>query len=143
MEKADLSELEYNKKIVMKVASAGWKPDVVSKYCSEDYQIHFGAADLDRDHLSEFMGSIHHAHPDLRYKVEDIIAEGNKVVTRWLAVGTHKRAFQGVLPTQQRVHFGGITISRIKNRKIVEDWEEVDQLNFNQQFGAFPQESME
>ncbi|MBP2029724.1 steroid delta-isomerase-like uncharacterized protein [Methanohalophilus levihalophilus] len=142
MGEADDSTEKKNKKTVMKVASAGWKPEVVSKYCSEDYLIHFGTADLDRDHLMEFMGSIHHALPDLRYKVNDIIAEGDKVVTRWVALGTHKRAFQGVLPTQQTVQFSGITISRLKNGKIVEDWEEVDQLNFSQQFGAFPQESM-
>ncbi|MDK2893090.1 ester cyclase [Methanohalophilus sp.] len=142
MEDANPSILEENKKIVMKVATAGWKPEIVSEYCSEDYLIHFGTSDLDRDQLMEFMGSIHYALPDLRYEVKDIIAEGDKVVTRWLAVGTHRRAFQGVMPSQQPVRFSGITISRIKDGKIVEDWEEVDQLNFSQQFGAFPQESM-
>lgn len=141
MRDADSSILEKNKKIVMKVASAGWKPRIISEYCSKNYRIHFGTLELDRDHLMEFMGSIHHALPDLRYKVNDIIAEGDKVVTRWLAIGTHKRTFQGVTPSQQTVQFSGITISRLKNGKIVEDWEEVDQLNFSQQFGAFPQES--
>ena len=130
--------LDKIKEIVLKVAREGWNPVIVDKNCTEDYLMHYGGEKLDRENLKEFMGAIHHALPDLHFEIEDIIAENDKVVTRWKAEGAHKRAFQGVFPTNRKVSFTGITISRVKGEKIAEDWEEVDQLNFTQQFGVYP-----
>jgi len=131
------SDNESNKELVLSVASRGWHPEMLTKKCSHDYQMHFGGSTLDLEGLIEFMGAIHYALPNLVFEIYDVIAEGDKVVTRWNASGTHLGKFQGVVPTKKPVHFTGITISRIENGKIVEDWEEVDQLNFAQQFGSF------
>ncbi len=132
------NNISRNKELIFKITSEGWSPDILKKVCAPYYKMHYGQITLDLDNLIEFMGSIHNALPDLRFRVEDMLAERDKVVTRWIACGTHQKAFQGAFPTHEPVIFTGITISRVKNGKIVEDWEEVDQLNFTQQFGAFP-----
>ncbi|MEL4304837.1 ester cyclase [Methanococcoides sp. LMO-2] len=128
---------ERNKELVLGISDQGWHPKQLTDKCSPDYQIHFGGEDLDLDSLMEFMESIHKALPDLQFIINDVIAEGDRVVTRWTASGTHLADFQGVPPTRKPVRFTGITITRIEDGLIAEDWEEVDQLNFAQQFGAF------
>lgn len=80
------------------------------------------------------------AFPDMRLKVEDQIAEGDKVVTRWSLAGTHtgdsKHSRLGaVKATGKKVHLTGITIHRIKDGKIVESWGEVGKLEALEQLG--------
>jgi predicted ester cyclase len=130
---------ENNKALIRHIVEKAWKPSVIKEVCASDYVIHFGRETLTRDDLIEFMSMLHSALMDLRFTADDIIAEGDKVVTRWTASGTHQGVFQGIQPTGNHVVFTGITISRIENGIIVEDWEEVDQLNFTQQFGVFPE----
>src|SRR5918997_6698771 len=76
------------------------------------------------------------AFPDARITVEDQVAEGDKVATRWSARGTHEGELMGVAPTGNRVEITGITISRIEGGKIEEDWINYDALGMLQQIGA-------
>jgi steroid delta-isomerase-like uncharacterized protein len=78
------------------------------------------------------------AFPDARITVEDQVAEGDKVATRWSARGTHQGELTGVGPTGNRVEITGITISRIEGGKIAEDWINYDALGMLQQIGAIP-----
>jgi predicted ester cyclase len=74
---------------------------------------------------------------DLTYTVEDQIAEGDKVVTRYTARGTHQGEFFGVAGTGNRVEFTGIQIDRFdESGKIVEEWPEYDLLEAMRQMGA-------
>jgi predicted ester cyclase len=76
--------------------------------------------------------------PDLEITVEDQIAEGDKVVSRLKARGTHKGEFQGIGPTGKQVTATSIDLVRIANGKIVERWGEIDNLAILQQIGALP-----
>lgn len=78
------------------------------------------------------------AFPDLHETIEDIIAEGGKVVNRTTCVGTHKGVFMGALPTGNRVKWSFIDINRIVNGKVVEHWAEVDTIGLMQQLGLIP-----
>jgi predicted ester cyclase len=79
------------------------------------------------------------AFPDLEVTVEDQIAEGDKVVSRIKAQGTHKGEFMGIGPTGKRITATGIDIVRIgPDGKIVERWGVQDNLSLLQQIGAFP-----
>ncbi len=78
------------------------------------------------------------AFPDLRVTVEDIIAEGDRVVARVTAAGTHQGEFLGVSPTGKQVTFTWIDILRFADRKVVEHWGEFDGLGLMQQLGAIP-----
>jgi steroid delta-isomerase-like uncharacterized protein len=60
--------------------------------------------------------------PDARVTVEEQIAEGEKVVDRWTATGTHTGDLMGIPPTGRRIEISGITISRFSGGKIAEDW---------------------
>jgi steroid delta-isomerase-like uncharacterized protein len=78
------------------------------------------------------------AFPDIDRTVEDLVAEGDKVVARWTARGTHTGDFQGLPPTGKVATSSGITIFRIADGKIVEEWSESDMLGLLQQIGAIP-----
>jgi steroid delta-isomerase-like uncharacterized protein len=76
------------------------------------------------------------AFPDLHYSVEDQIAEGDKVVTRYTASGTHQSELMEIAPTGNRVEITGISITRIEDGKIEEIWENYDTLGMMQQLGV-------
>jgi steroid delta-isomerase-like uncharacterized protein len=78
------------------------------------------------------------AFPDLHLTVEDMIAEGDKVVTRFTSHGTQKRAFMGIPPTGKQVTVSSIVIARIAGGKIVEQWGLDDQMGMLQQLGMIP-----
>jgi steroid delta-isomerase-like uncharacterized protein len=78
------------------------------------------------------------AFPDLRVTNEDVLAEGDKVVLRWTARGTHQGDLMGIPPTGRLVTLKGIDILRIENGKIVERWAEYDNLGLLQQLGIVP-----
>jgi steroid delta-isomerase-like uncharacterized protein len=79
------------------------------------------------------------ALPDLRVPIEDLIAEGDRVVTRWTARGTHQGELMGNAPTGDRASVSGILIDRISGGKIEEEWVDYDTLHLMQQIGGVPQ----
>jgi steroid delta-isomerase-like uncharacterized protein len=80
------------------------------------------------------------AAPDLTYTVEDQVAEGDKVVSRYRVSGTHQGEFFGVPGTGNRVEFTGIQIDRFdESGKMVEEWPEYDLLGAMRQIGAIPE----
>jgi steroid delta-isomerase-like uncharacterized protein len=81
----------------------------------------------------------HGAFPDAHTTVEEQIAEGDRVVTRWTARGTHQGELLGVPPSANHVEIGGMTINRISGGKIAETWSTYDALGMMQQMGAIPQ----
>jgi predicted ester cyclase len=78
------------------------------------------------------------ALPDLHFRVEDMIAEGDKVVARVTASGTHQGVFWGIPPTGKHAAFTAIDITRIAGGKLVEHWLEMDTLGLLQQLGVIP-----
>ena len=77
------------------------------------------------------------AVPDLTYTVEDQVAEGDEVVTRWRASGTHQGEFFGVGGTGNRIEMSGIQIDRFdESGKLIEEWPEYDLLGAMRQMGA-------
>jgi predicted ester cyclase len=81
---------------------------------------------------------LHTAFPDLQIEIEDLIAEGDEVVGRVTARGTHEGEFMGIAPTGKPVSFNAIDVVRIARGKIVERWSQADNLALLQQLGAVP-----
>lgn len=79
------------------------------------------------------------AFPDLHITVEEVIAEGDQVVTRWTARGTHKGDLMGISPTGKQITITGISINRIVGGKAQEGWTNWDTLGMMQQLGVVPQ----
>jgi steroid delta-isomerase-like uncharacterized protein len=78
------------------------------------------------------------AFPDFHVSIEDLIAEGDKVVMRFLMTGTHQGNFMGAPATGVKIHVTGISIFRLAGGKIAEHWGEEDSLGWLQQVGALP-----
>ncbi len=88
--------------------------------------------------VKRFMGEFRQAFPDFHSTVEDQIAEGEKVVTRWTMRGTHEGEFRGMPPTGNKLEITGIGIFRFSEGKVVESWDNFDQLGMMRQLGAIP-----
>jgi steroid delta-isomerase-like uncharacterized protein len=76
--------------------------------------------------------------PDLRFTVEDMVAENDKVAVGWTISGTHKGEFRGISPTGRRVLVEGITINQIAGGKIMDSYVSWDALGLMQQLGVAP-----
>jgi steroid delta-isomerase-like uncharacterized protein len=79
------------------------------------------------------------AFPDLHVTVEDMVAEGDKVATRFTLQGTDKGEFRGIAPTGKQVRWTATSIIRLENGKFAEGWANADDLGRMRQLGAFPQ----
>jgi steroid delta-isomerase-like uncharacterized protein len=88
----------------------------------------------------QFVGMYKTAFPDLSATVEDVIAEGDKVATRYTVRGTHQGEIEEFgPPTGRQIELRGITIHCIEDGKIVEEWERYDNLSLLQQLGLAPE----
>ena len=90
----------------------------------------------DLDSLKQAYNHFLAANPDGYHVVEDMIAQGDKVVTRLIAHGTQTGELFGIPPTDKQVSMTGIAVHRIANGKIVEHWSEIDNLGLMHQLGV-------
>ena len=88
--------------------------------------------------LKEVFARLHRAFPDLRVAVEDLIAEGDKVVARDVVTGTHRGEYMGLPPTGKSITYNEIFICRFAGGRIAETWGVVDVLSQLRQLGAIP-----
>jgi len=106
-----------------------------------NYRLHDPAAPNfagGREAYRQFQARYLKAFPDHRLTVEDQIAEGHRVATRWTARGTHRGDLPGIPATGKPVTVTGITISRMSGGKIAEEWQDWDGLGMLQQLGVVP-----
>lgn len=90
--------------------------------------------------VKEYVGRLREGVSDLAVTVEDQIAEGDKVATRWTAHGTHDGELIGIDPTGRTATVSGITIQRIgSGGQIVEGWTNWDMLGMIRQLGIAPE----
>ena len=111
------------------------KLDLFDELCAPNFVKHAipPAADYGIEGSKQSVIMLRKAFPDIKYTVEDMIEEGDKLVARWTAHGTHKGDFMGIPPTDKRVTFTGIEIIRVVDGKAVEEWEELDRAGLMQQ----------
>ena len=91
-----------------------------------------------REGAKELVRVYRTAFPDVRWTIEDQIAEENKVTTRWVARGTHLGNLFGVGPTGRRVEVEGIGIDWVRDGRLAEGWLSFDQFGLLHQIGALP-----
>ena len=88
--------------------------------------------------FKEFFTEHRRTFPDIHYTLEEVVAEGEKVVVRWTATGTHQGDLMGIPPTGKPVKAPGITIFRFANGQIVDGGTVWDALALLQQLGVVP-----
>ncbi len=115
-------------------------PTAIDEICSPDYIDHapFPGMPPNRDGLKQYSEMRAASLPDYHSTIEDIVAEGDKVVLRFTGRGTHRGAMMGIPPTGKQVTIKGIAIHRIANGKVVENWVTMDMLSVMQQLGVVP-----
>ncbi len=92
----------------------------------------------DREGHRQILAAFRSAFPDLNVTTEDIVGEGDKVVTRWTARGTHQGDLMGIAPTGNGVTIKGIDVLRVTEGRIAERWSQFNDLELMQQLGAVP-----
>jgi hypothetical protein len=88
--------------------------------------------------LKEVFARLHRAFPDLHIAVEDMIAEGDKVVCRNTVTGTHQGEYMGLPPTGKSIRYNEIFIVRFAGGRIAETWGVVDVFSQMRQLGVIP-----
>jgi steroid delta-isomerase-like uncharacterized protein len=78
------------------------------------------------------------AFPDVRFTIEDVVDQRDRVAIRWTATGTHRGELNGLAPTDRRVTVSGMTIQRMAGGRVTEAWTNWDTLGLLQQIGAAP-----
>jgi len=137
--------LEQNKALVRRVIDEVWsqgKLAAVDELYAADFVSHQHSHTAGRqdirglEALKTFVREFREAFPDFHDIIEDQVAEGDKVVTRFTSVGTHRGPLMGLEPTNKQVRWSGIAIDRIVGGKIAEDWVNWDMMGMLQQLGA-------
>ena len=119
---------------------------VVDEIVSPEYVLHDPALPEEirgPEGVKGFVQMYRSAFPDTHITVEDQIAEGDDVVTRWTGRGTHQGELLGVPPSGKRVEVSGITLDRFSGAKFAESWTSYDALGMMQQIGAIPEPGQE
>jgi steroid delta-isomerase-like uncharacterized protein len=88
--------------------------------------------------LKQFVTTWRAAFPDSQLKIEEQIAENDRVATRWTFTGTHKGTFRGLSATGKQINFTAMYFYRFANGKVVEIHAMVNLLRLLQQLGAVP-----
>ena len=113
---------------------------MVDEFFAPDFVGHTTIGDMNFEQHKQYRAVQYTALPDLNWIVDDIIAEGNKVVTRTAARGTHKGEYRGIAATGRQVMVPGVDIYRIAGGKFVELWACLDTLGLMQQLGVIPKQ---
>jgi steroid delta-isomerase-like uncharacterized protein len=115
-----------NKAVAMRVFDEIFnqgKFQVADEIYAPDFRNHGLHRSLDLKTDQEFVHAEKKAFPDLRVSVQEMVAEGDKVAVLWTFQGTHTGSgYEGLPPTGTRVEIRGITIWRIVDGRIVEEW---------------------
>jgi steroid delta-isomerase-like uncharacterized protein len=129
-----------NKELLKRAAQAFNKVEDRSGWYgfhADSVQAHgLGPTPLDKAGMKGFYTALWGGFPDLKIDIDELVGEGDKVVWRITASGTHKGTFQGVPATGNSVKFAAQYTFRFENGKIVERWSTLDRLTLLMQLGA-------
>ena len=130
---------EENKKVVLGCWETANRHDPagLDRYYAEDVVYYGTDGEIrGRDNVKAFLGRYMEAVPDLKFTVEDVFGEGDRVFSRARLEGTNTGAFNGVPPTGRRLDVRWVmNVARIEDGKIAEEWEICDQFEILRQLG--------
>ncbi len=135
--------VEHNKELVRRSVAEFYNRenvDVVDEIYTADFVGHdpAGIKVGGMEQLQQLVTSMYAAFPDFHVVIDELIAEGDKVVKRWTVRFTHTGEFMGSLPTGKAITFSGTDTYRIAGGKLAENWASADWLSMMQQLGVTP-----
>jgi steroid delta-isomerase-like uncharacterized protein len=139
---AAASPQEANKQLVSRFWEEIWNRgdlDAADRLVSADFVLHLPAMQMRGPAgLKQWASLIRAGLPDVKFTIAQALADGDSVVTRWTATGTHTGNLLGIPPTDKAVTMSGISVFRVAGGKIVEDRAAEDTLGLLQQIKALP-----
>ena len=135
---------EQNKTIVRRLLEEPWTGNlkVVDELIDRNYVGYDPSIPEPRrgpDGFKENVSTYREAYSDARITVDEQIAEGDRVATRWTGRGKHDGGLMGVAPTGKQVKVSGLTLSRLANGKVIEEYTNWDTFGMMQQLGIVPE----
>ena len=130
--------VEENKALIRRGVEEGWNKqnlDIVDELAASDV-VHHNLKTRGLEAFKQHIADGITAFPDVHMTIEDMIAEGDKVVVRYTFRGTQQGETQGIPPTGKHVTVPGIFICRCADGKIVEEWDIWDDLSLLEQLGV-------
>jgi steroid delta-isomerase-like uncharacterized protein len=130
---------EDNKALVRRLFDANNQRNWTGYYelIAPDFVFHNASTTVQgREAYQQYLSMLITVFPDLHYTIEDLIAEGDRVVARYTNQGTQQDTFMGIAPTGKQFTGTGILIYRFANGKYVEGWANYDSLGLVQQLGV-------
>lgn len=132
---------EANKATVRRYLEEAWNKGnvgIIDELMANDYARYMSgtASPLDREWQKQRISAFRKGLPDLHLSIEDMIAEGDRVVFRITIRGTHQGPLMGVPATGKQVTVTAIDVARFTNGKIAEHWSQMDSSGLMQQLGA-------
>lgn len=136
---------EANAANALRILDEAWTQgnvDALDKLCAPDCVVHdlsthaqFYGLEANKQRLRDYRKAM----PDLHVRVEDLIASGDKVVTRWCSTGTQEGELRGHPPTYRHAEIAGMSIDRFNDEgRLAETWYQWDMLSLMQQLGISP-----
>ncbi len=138
---------EENKTVIRRLTNEALNQgnmDVLDHVLADTFTYHDPANPevTSRDDYKQFVTALRTAFPDIHFTIEDEVADGDQLAIRWTVRGTHRGDLvtpQGPIPpTGKQVQVSGITLIRFTEGKVVEEWQNADNLGFLQQLGVIP-----
>jgi steroid delta-isomerase-like uncharacterized protein len=132
---------EKNKEIVRRSVTEFWNTGNLAKIdelYAPGYVEHGNVHPGNLHQFKETAAGTFKAFPDLRLTIEELVAEGDRVVKRWTARGTHRATFHGIPATGKSFEVAGCDVYRIAGGKLAECWGLMDALGMMQQLGVIP-----
>lgn len=111
---------------------------ILDELFDPSYLLHFPGVSrpMDLGTTRRFYEALYSAFPDLKHDIAEQVSDGNKVVTRWTARGTHRGEWMGVAPTGKAITLTGINIYTVSRGKLSQSHVTWDILGLLQQIGA-------
>jgi len=136
-----MSDLEKNKELARQFFEQIWNQgdeSAIDRFIAEDAAGNDPKFGVGRESFRLQWRKWRAAFPDINFAVEEIVAEGDTVVTRWRLTGTHLGEYLGIEATGNKVDVDGVSIDRIKGGMVVSGFDAWDSLGFREQIGLIP-----
>jgi len=136
-----MSDLEKNKELARQFFEQIWNQgdeSAIDRFIAEDAAGNDPKFGVGRESFRLQWRKWRAAFPDINFAVEEIVAEGDTVVTRWRLTGTHLGEYLGKEATGYKVDVDGVSIDRIKGGMVVSGFDAWDSLGFREQIGLIP-----
>ncbi len=113
--------------------------DASDEVFSPDYVGHLPMMEVHGpEQFKQLVAAYRNAYPDVHLTVEDLFVVGDRVAVRWVSRGTHLGEMMGIPPSGNQIEIMGISLFRIADGQVTEEWEGFDTLKMMQQIGAIP-----